>query len=1223
MIFTNFKKYYLSWIVLGCLMPQHSFGQFGAPEPANLSPCLKAEFQQLANFYSNTGGAGWSNKTNWLTNPDLGTWYGVKLTPDKCHVQSIELAENNLSGGIPTLNLPELTNLSLDNNHLKGDITNFYGAGTPKLQHLSLSNNLFTGALPALELKELTYLDFTNNQLTGTIPNFSLPNLQHLRLARNQLTGNVPSFETPYLIQLALSFNQLSGELPNFNYPNLRILWLENNNFVFGDMEGKAWLSAKLDTRVYKPQAIIPTAYNYNVLSVTVGKDLEPETFNWYKDGVLVTSINATNTFRPTEKGTYHCVITHNSLKDLVLTSKDTTLNCYTEPTNTYPTIWDGESVTVNGHTYTVSGIYYDTILHPVLCDEVVITNLTVKPIDCTYFNDKDNTRIVQGTNQLTCEANSIYAYLGAFQYAWSTGATTATINTQVAGTYSVTVTDPKGCTTTRTALNVPTFPDSILCVQVDGNYTITLPNLNLPNMVYKWYHNEMLIDTTHTPTFNISGLQHLDTGAYSVAFTLEEQNAMIQIATLRNCCFSKTDSVYRTIRAGTSVFWGSIARTETGIYVDTLFGRNFRGCDSIRVLNLTVVPCNVGFEVNLSQVGNKITANVAGGVAPYTYGWSSQDTTRAISIITNDYYKVTVTDNIGCVVSSNRWFEANNNSYYLEPTAIGCQEMSGCTPIRLMRNVSDIRGYTIRVRFDPTKVQPDTIANHTLGSILRRPDLVMYQQVTNDTTLVVIISIQGVNNISGNMADTLICLSWRPAPNGSPAQPAIRLQGVVEAANAVGGQNIYPINSTIQIIPEGIIQFALSYQGTQQMNNSTNNNPTKVLTGVRGQLQLNGTVNNTGGYTLTNWRNDSIQFSRKSLLGFGLPEIGGNDAHQIQLVVADDPNAERSVSRLLSMDVNGDGIINAGDVSEVLTRTIADGIGFQPSRLAGGGDPVAWKHFPKAYLTERADFQLSQSYPKDDQMGVSRFRIPRIDSLFHPHLDISCTQQSMPIVAILLGDADGSLGSTLVMDDRKGKLANQVTLDIKKATVSRDTFRIPVYASAAMMGLDCIIENYSDKMQIVGVSSASADIIMVSRVDTAIKRCLISSFTPKASGIPANTPLCYLTVKTACPYDSYFGKVTPYLNGVLSAPNMNTVCNVGTTETVVNDVKVFPNPTKDWLTVTYDNLPAKIQLFNITGSLLKTVEPTAMQSTIDVSDLSAGIYFVKVNQQMLKVVKQ
>jgi hypothetical protein len=1199
-------------------MPQWSFGQVA---PAGLPACLKADFEQLANFYNNTGGANWKTSTNWLTNPDLRTWYGVTLTPDGCHVQAIELPNNNLTGVLPALNLPNLTNLSLNSNGLTGGILNFFETGTPKLQHLSLGNNLFTGFVPNISLQALTYLDFYANQLTGTIPTFNLPNLRYLILANNKLTGSIPPLDCPYLIDLAVSGNQLSGDIPNFDLPDLKILWLKQNNFTFGDMEGKAWLKNALDTRVYSPQAIIPTEYYHNQLSVNVGGDLKQEIFKWYKDNVLVATLEADNVFLPSEKGTYHCVITHAGLPELTLTSKDTLINCYTEPTTTYHAILQGESFTVNGHTYTATGIYYDTIVHPLVCDDVVITNLTVTPINCHYF--QKFTTIAQGVNQLDCQATSEYA--GNFQYSWSTGETTPYIATRQAGIYTVTVIDGQGCMTTVTALNVPTFQDSTLCVRVDSSYTITLPVTNLPNLVYNWYHNDQFIDTTHSPSLTISGLQHLDTGVYTVRFVSPVPNAQldydiisIPVVALKNCCFSQTAVFTQMIREGTGVYWGSVNRTESGVYTETLVGRNYMGCDSIRILNLTVVPCTVA--LGIAQLGDKLTANVTKGFSPYAYEWSNQDTTRFITIASSDNYSVTVKDSLGCTAKTGKWFDVKNGSYRLDSTSIGCQEKSGCTPVVLARNINNMLGYTIRIKFDPSKVQPDTVANHTLGAMLPA-GTVVYQQITKDSTLVVIISLEGVQNISGKKDSTLICLSWRPAPNGSPQQPAIELKGVVEAAHNIGGQSVDSVKSTIKIVPEGIIQFSLLYQGTTKVTNSTTNNPTSVLTGTRGKFVTAGAVSNTGSYSLSHWKNDSVQFSRKSAFGSGFPDIGGFDVYRINLVIANDPSAERNVSRLLSMDVNGDGIINSGDLTLVRRRVIDDGNGFIQANLTK--NILAWKHFPKSYLTERPNFQLSTTYPEDDLVGVSRHRIPRIDSIFHPHLDISCTEQSMPIVAIFLGDADGSLGKELIMDDKKGKLSNRVTIDIKQATVSHDTFRIPVYATEAMMGLDCSFENYSKMMQIVGITSASADILILSKIDTANKKCLISAFTPQAGGIAANKPLYYLTVKTACPYDSYFGKVTPYLNGVLTGANLNTSCNVGTTETVVREVKVFPNPTNDWLTVTYDNLPAKIQLFNITGSLLKTVEPTAMQTTIDVSDLSAGIYFVKVNQQMLKVVKQ
>lgn len=59
------------------------------------------------------------------------------------------------------------------------------------------------------------------------------------------------------------------------------------------------------------------------------------------------------------------------------------------------PTICDGQSVTVDSNTYTVSGNYSDTLTAANGCDSIVTTNLTVNPTDSITLNDT----IIQGGN--------------------------------------------------------------------------------------------------------------------------------------------------------------------------------------------------------------------------------------------------------------------------------------------------------------------------------------------------------------------------------------------------------------------------------------------------------------------------------------------------------------------------------------------------------------------------------------------------------------------------------------------------------------------------------------------------------------------------------------------------------------------------------------------------------------------------------------------------------
>jgi hypothetical protein len=74
--------------------------------------------------------------------------------------------------------------------------------------------------------------------------------------------------------------------------------------------------------------------------------------------------------------------------------------------------------------------------------------------------------------------------------------------------------------------------------------------------------------------------------------------------------------------------------------------------------------------------------------------------------------------------------------------------------------------------------------------------------------------------------------------------------------------------------------------------------------------------------------------------------------------------------------------------------------------------------------------------------------------------------------------------------------------------------------------------------------------------------------------------------------------------------------------------LQVFPNPSSENITVTFsaeENQANLIQLFNVMGELIYEIElnPSTSATSINISDLAAGIYFVQVNDQTAKFVKQ
>ena len=133
---------------------------------------VTADRAALVALYNATGGANWTNNTNWLSNEPLSEWHRVETDEDG-RVTALRLVANELSGEIPA----ELANLT-------------------NLQVLSLSKNTLSGEIPA-ELANLTNLeglDLLQNELSGEIPEElgNLANLEWLDLSQNMLTGRLP-----------------------------------------------------------------------------------------------------------------------------------------------------------------------------------------------------------------------------------------------------------------------------------------------------------------------------------------------------------------------------------------------------------------------------------------------------------------------------------------------------------------------------------------------------------------------------------------------------------------------------------------------------------------------------------------------------------------------------------------------------------------------------------------------------------------------------------------------------------------------------------------------------------------------------------------------------------------------------------------------------------------------------------------------------------------------
>ena len=298
--------------------------------------------------------------------------------------------------------------------------------------------------------------------------------------------------------------------------------------------------------------------------------------------------------------------------------------------------------------------------------------------VSCNGFNDGAIDLTVAGG--ATCQA---------YSYAWSNGATTEDLTGLTAGTYSVTITDANGCSTSSSITLTQPDPVTIALIpQVyQGGWNITCNGAN-DGMIFS---NNTGGTAPYTYLWSNGAttqlVNGLTAGTYSVTVTDQNGCFVVDQITLTepplmtdaisspvfSCGYNVTcngaidGSIDYTVNGGTapySYIWSNGATTQdlnglgAGTYSVTATDRN--GCTTSSTITLTepaLLTANItlgsyacGYNVSCNGASDgSAVVNVTGGCAPYTYTWSTPGTAAIVNGLPAITVFVTVTDANGC----------------------------------------------------------------------------------------------------------------------------------------------------------------------------------------------------------------------------------------------------------------------------------------------------------------------------------------------------------------------------------------------------------------------------------------------------------------------------------------------------------------------------------------------------------------------------------------------
>jgi len=302
------------------------------------------------------------------------------------------------------------------------------------------------------------------------------------------------------------------------------------------------------------------------------------------------------------------------------------------------------------------------TILEP-----TVITTAVSSQSNVTVYGGNDGSATV-----------SVSGGTAPYTYAWSpSGGTTDTATNLAAGTYSVLITDANGCTTTQSVvITQPAIPYDILLVSQqniscnganDGGITVNVTG-GTPPYNYVWSNgggNTATISNLAAGTYTLT-VTDSDSSILTKSYVITEPTVLNVTGSLTNvtCNGLGNGTATASVTGGTSpytYFWSngmtsaSANNLVAGTYSVTVTdANNCKATTSVTIAQpgvLSVTPAVTNVSCS-GQVDGSVSLTVNGGAAPFSYLWSSGQTTANINGLPSGVYSVTVTDANNCTVS-------------------------------------------------------------------------------------------------------------------------------------------------------------------------------------------------------------------------------------------------------------------------------------------------------------------------------------------------------------------------------------------------------------------------------------------------------------------------------------------------------------------------------------------------------------------------------------------
>lgn len=618
---------------------------------------------------------------------------------------------------------------------------------------------------------------------------------------------------------------------------------------------------------------------------------------------------------------------------------------------------------------------------------------------------------------------------------------------------------------------------------------------------------------------------------------------------------------------------------------------------------------------------GTKVGADLAG---PYSFSWVATIGTHTLTAKATDNNGATTTS---ATVSINVF--SSSTSYAVIGSANKCDGSVFCLPINALAAVSNVIGYDLTLTYNKTKVSPTGVV--TVSNALINPAYTSTANSIDTATGTILISVyfnaSAPANANFSGTGQLLCVEFAKTAGFAAVDTATFAITSIQESYFNGVQPKLASSGSYTTYQDSVFKSSLRFwfdNSPIKYNSAvpadyviTNiygaNNACTTTSATAVQPNLSGDFN----YNVSNGTSINIKKDIAATTDVQ-PVVNGFDAFLTRRVLINDVTFIPSIYQVIAMDVNTDGVISAGDLSQINQRTVLfipefkQAWNYNAGGVSNGQLSKDWLFIDQTTLNSNPAYQISSTYPANNGVGYSKAKVPVVPFCYAvPSISSgACISLSTETYkGVLLGDVNGNYATYNVGPNPYKTGNSKVVFDLSKAVVANGYADVPVtvWADENVNALDFALQLNESNISYQSVRENTSYLTGLANYNTADKTLRYTASSLQNVELGKSVVSVRVAVKGTSIDAADFTSAVAYLNGEKVQVELSG-------NAADNMVNVYPNPAKDVVNVIASE-DATVQLISLQGNsvVLQQNIVANQNQVLNTQALANGIYMMKV----------